>query len=69
MTKFERWVFGFANPEQYTTDAPFEVALQYCSNDHKMITTSITADEKLIFLLQGIWSRERSSGSAQFGSC
>ena len=29
----------------YQTAASFEVALPYCSNDHKMITTSITADK------------------------
>ena len=49
---------------QYSTAASFDVALPYCSNDHKMIATSITADEKLRFLIQGIWSRRRSLDSA-----
>ena len=49
---------------QYPNDASFVLALSYCSNDHKMIATSITADEKLRFLIQGVWIRRKSLDSA-----
>ena len=49
---------------QYPIAALFEVALPYCNNEHTTIVTSITADEKLRFLIQGIWSRRRGLDSA-----
>ena len=42
---------------QYPSAASFEVALPYCSNDHTMIATLITADEKWYF-----WYRENGVG-------